>query len=268
MRAKILFGLILAVLAGCWVAHGQQFIGLPFRPLSSGNTNTLNNNLVAYYKLDETPSGAREDSGSNNLDLSQTGTVGANTGIITNAAVFTDDNGKSLSISDNAFFDFTTGSFTIAFWTYPAFTGQAKNMVGKGVSAGNQASYIVRHDGGGNKVRFSVSTNGVSDDGVVSGLALSAANTWYFVVAWRDADADTINCQVDNGSIGSTAFTFPTVFNSTAPFVVGGQVDGFTGGNAWDGRLDEVGVWSRVLTADERTYLYNAGAARTCCPYP
>jgi hypothetical protein len=36
MRAKILFSLIFALLAGCWVASGQTFIGLPFRPLSSG----------------------------------------------------------------------------------------------------------------------------------------------------------------------------------------------------------------------------------------
>jgi hypothetical protein len=36
MRAKILLSLIFALLAGCWIASGQTFIGLPFRPLSSG----------------------------------------------------------------------------------------------------------------------------------------------------------------------------------------------------------------------------------------
>ena len=30
-----------------------------------------------------------------------------------------------------------------------------------------------------------------------------------------------------------------------------------------DGRLDQVGVWKRVLTADERTWLYNSGNGRS-----
>jgi hypothetical protein len=38
MRAKILFGLIFALLAGCWVARGQSFIGRPMLPLNASES--------------------------------------------------------------------------------------------------------------------------------------------------------------------------------------------------------------------------------------
>ncbi len=44
------------------------------------------------------------------------------------------------------------------------------------------------------------------------------------------------------------------------PFILGAT--DLASNNTLDGLIDEVAIWARVLTADERTWLYNAGNAR------
>jgi hypothetical protein len=84
-----------------------------------------------------------------------------------------------------------------------------------------------------------------------------ALNTWYFLVAWYDSVADTLNIQINNGTVDGKS-------NATGCF---DSAKGFTLGDfaftPFDGLLDEVGIWKKVLSAPERTWLYNAGAGRS-----
>ena len=38
---------------------------------------------------------------------------------------------------------------------------------------------------------------------------------------------------------------------------------GYNGGQPGDSRMDSVGLWKRILTADEKTWLYNSGNGRS-----
>jgi hypothetical protein len=55
MRIKILIGLILALMAGCWIAIGQHFVGRPLMPLNSGFNpyplDTVTNVSFASYSV-------------------------------------------------------------------------------------------------------------------------------------------------------------------------------------------------------------------------
>ena len=51
--------------------------------------------------------------------------------------------------------------------------------------------------------------------------------------------------------------------DSTADFASGARMD--TVPNYWDGRIDEAGLWKRVLSASEGMCLHNSGAG---CQYP
>jgi hypothetical protein len=78
-------------------------------------------------------------------------------------------------------------------------------------------------------------------------------------VAWHDAGADTINIQVNNGTVDSTT----GVFGNSETFIIGGEKVGAGADFEFDGLIDEAGIRNRVLTTAERTELYNSGSGRT-----
>jgi hypothetical protein len=94
----------------------------------------------------------------------------------------------------------------------------------------------------------------------VAGTANLNAGTWYLLIAWHDPAANTINLQINNGTVFSKAFS-AGIQNSTYPLRLGttsGSPYGYV-----DGVIDEAFIYRRVLTADEREWLYNSGNGRT-----
>jgi hypothetical protein len=81
-------------------------------------------------------------------------------------------------------------------------------------------------------------------------------NTWYLIVGWRDGTALTVNIQVNNATAVSAATGAIVADDTTGAFSIGafGGQTGYTTSN-----IDEVGYWSRVLTAQERTSMFNSG---------
>lgn len=67
-----------------------------------------------------------------------------------------------------------------------------------------------------------------------------------------------IFAQKNNGTITQTAHS-TGVRDGTNNL----QFGRLSTGNYFDGILDEVAIWKRVLTPEERTYLYNNGTGRT-----
>lgn len=214
--------------------------------------------LVAYWKLDEA-SGARADSaGSSNL--SDVNTVTQAVGKVANAAQFTAANSECLNIASNAALSMGDIDFTIALWVYFDALGADRALVAKYNSFGTTRDYMVKFITGSNRFQFIVSPDG-SADATVSANSFGAPTTatWYFIVAWHNATANTINIQINDGTVDSAAHA-TGVFASSAAFRLGARADGI---QFHDGRLDEVGIWKRVLTSAERTALYNGGSGVT-----
>jgi hypothetical protein len=69
--------------------------------------------------------------------------------------------------------------------------------------------------------------------------------------------ANTINIQVNNGAIDSVPWSGGGQ-DSAAEFALGRRA-GTESELYWSGRIDEVGIWKRLLTAEERAALYNGG---------
>lgn len=220
--------------------------------------SSLLTGLVAYWKLDEA-SGTRADSVGANT-LTDNNTVTQAVGKVGSAAQFTAASLESLSIVDNA--DVSAGDidFTIAGWVFLDSVGATRAIAVKGslgaiasdeygvfVTVGNSASFFVEDQAG---THFGQATTG----------AALTVSTWAFVVAWHDSVANTVNCQLNNGTVASSAYTFG-VKNGTNAFALGATTSG--GASYMNGRIDEVGFWKRVLTVAERTSLYNAGSGVT-----
>jgi len=81
---------------------------------------------------------------------------------------------------------------------------------------------------------------------------------WHHVIGWHDAAANTINLQVDGGAVFSsnTGGAFPSSIDGPSGIGRGYYSNVMT---YFDGLIDEVGLWRRLLTPAERTALYNAG---------
>ena len=203
--------------------------------------------LIAHWRLDEA-SGVRADAHGTN-HLTDNNTVGQAAGKLGNAASFVAANSESLSVADNPELSMGDFDFTLAGWVYfDALT--ATGLVGKWNAA--MEEYLVYYDG--TNLRFYVSANGATNASIANSQAISTA-TWYFFVAWQDAAANTINLSVNNNTPASLSHS-TGVFNGASALRLGHNAEGST----WlNGRLDSVSLWKRLLTADERTQLYNAG---------
>jgi hypothetical protein len=205
--------------------------------------NSLNNGLVAFWKLDE-ESGTRYDSVGNN-HLTDNNTVGRSAGVVGEAARFVSSNSEDLSISDNADMS-PTGDFTIAGWFY---FDDPSNTQTRLISKYTGAPSVSYHLSLYSTVAFAVyDDSSYTGYGVYSGYS----SGWNFIVAWVDTGSDTINLSV-NGNTNGAAFT-GNVNDSSAPFKIGSLNSQYS-----DIRVDAVGFWHRVLSPAERTLLYNNG---------
>jgi len=220
--------------------------------------------LVAYYKLDEA-TGTRFDSvGSNNLievggpHLAAPGIIGSSVQLPVPLNV-----GARLEAPDNPIFN-PTGDFTIGGWAFiEAKTSSFQPMISKGRLNAFQRQYFLVYDGGaGDRFEFTVSPDNISLTTVNSLVTGVPLNTFTFVVAWHDATAQTINIQINDGAVDSLAH-LGGIGTTTRPFVVGGHATGLFG---WPGRVDETFVYNRVLSAAERTLMYNGGLGQTFVP--
>lgn len=211
--------------------------------------STLYTGLQAFWKLDEA-SGTRVDEWGDN-DLTDVNTVTGAVGKIGNACQFTAANSERLSIVDNAALSMGDFDFSLAGWVYLDSVGVQRGIAGKYTTVLEYQVYINTS----NQIVFYVSSDGVGSTVVTNTATALSVSTWYFVCAWHDSVANTINVSVNNGTAASVAHT-TGVRNGSDPFTLGSE------GLAlyWNGRLDAWGVWKKALSASERTTLYNGGA--------
>lgn len=226
--------------------------------------SSLNTSLIAYWKLDEA-SGTRADSEPTapTHNLTDNNTVTSTTGVIGNAAFFVAANAESLSETDTA--DISVGDidFAISCWVKITALG-SMTAASQYDATGNQRSWRLGYNGANGRFEFTVSNDGSATRvAVADTFGAPATNVFYFLYGFHDSVNNLVGISVNNGALDTTSHTLG-VFNSTADFSIGkdGAATRF-----WDGAIDGVAFWKKVLTATEVTALYNSGSGRTCCPF-
>jgi hypothetical protein len=216
-------------------------------------TNPLNIGLVAYYKLEEA-SGIRYDAKGNN-HLSATNTPGSAAGKIGNALSTVAASSQYLSIASNSNFAMSSTDFTVACWVYLNSKPAVEGICGKYGASPNE-EYWVSYESAADRFKFKVSKDGTTGNRITiqaDNFGSPSTATWYFIVCWFDSAAGLINISINNGTPNSAACA--TAFAATNNFNIGQE----GAGSYFDGRIDSLGVWKRVLTATEKTNLYNGG---------
>ena len=220
---------------------------------------SLLTNLVSYWKLDEASGDAIDAHGSN--DLTDVNGVGTGTGIINGARDFERDSLQYLTIASNS--DLSIASISVDYefscWVNLETNSTNKQIITKRTTqlVGASLEYMLRIDGGTPVVYWGdpVNFNSVGD-----ATGALSTGTWYFFTfgyttatsrffITRNAAAETFSVVTTNQQVAGSN-----------PFGIGGNNFG-TANEDMDGLIDEVGFWKgRILTADERTELYNGGA--------
>lgn len=229
---------------------------------------SLLSNLEAYWKLDEASGNAADASGNGNTATNSSVTY--STGLINNGAVLSSGN---LSAADSASLS-VTGDLSISMWI------KMNNLPTQGIRfplLNKEGSYFIslnRNRTGDGAISYfefdgnvtSSSASSISGQSTItSGQEIITTGAWHHLVFTYNATTGDCICYID-GSLNRTETNSPvSITDTTNACVLGGNTAVFTNGGYFsfgnmDGMMDEVGIWSRALTAAEVTTLYNAGS--------
>ncbi len=241
-------------------ALGMVVMSAPV-PMGGGGSSLLTG-LVSYWKLDEVSDGSgdvtRNDSRGTN-HLTSVNTVASTPGKVGNGALLVRANAERLTIADAAQtgLDFGTSDFAVSWWMYINSYPVAieNNVMSKGAAVAT-GWYIKNRDNGTLFMSF-MDTTVRTTKYMAAGQSVT---TWYHCILNFDRDAN-VTLYVNNVSKDTLAISGSALSVSNAnAFYVGADS---AGNNQFDGIIDEIGLWSRLLTPAEIALLYGAGNGLT-----
>jgi len=213
--------------------------------------------LVSYWKLDEASGNAADAHASNTL--TNNGTIPYVAAKINNGAdLESTDAADYFSAADSAGLSIT-GNMSWSFWIKPE-SDTAAVLMQKWGAAGQRAYYVQLPST--TVIRLGVSAAGTTlnyGDVTVPTMTMDGS-VWYHIVIAYTASTGTMEVYTQGVSRGTDATLDTSIFDGTSALEIGVYQEGGGRGNWYDGVLDEVGVWNKVLSATEVTDLYNGGA--------
>jgi hypothetical protein len=254
---RILSAIIAIYLISEPLLFAQVF--LPHRRKAFGGSATpfgglvATTSMVAHWKMNEA-SGSRVDSFGANT-LTDNNTVVAGTGKLGDGADFESSSSEFLSIADNAELSLAGDTeFTIACWVKPETVATSAILSKRTGSTSTATEYSLFTIVTTGVIRFDVGNGSAGTS--LSSVETASIGTWMFIVAWHDTTANKLFLQINNGTPNEVAHTLGTQ-NTSSELHVGKTPN--SSSNFYDGVVDSVSIWKRILTAGERTALYNSG---------
>ena len=240
-------------------------------PTASPGSQPFANNLMLCYKFDEVSGTTFYDSvASNNGTISGTNIALDAVGIINQALDSTGQTGYGSVPNNSSWANLGGNAFSISCWVYlhslattlgyPSWIVDASNSASPywayGLLFGDDVNYLAFYIGNTDGSTFDCETT--------TGQITFAINTWYHIVAVNTGSGTAPAIYV-NGT-NCTGYNSPSVYSGTvltadSAFYVAND-ENFDRG--LDGRVDELCLWNRGLSAVEITYLYNGGSGRQC----
>lgn len=220
--------------------------------LASGGGGTLKTGLISYWALDEASGGTATDShGSHNGTV--TGSIQGIAGKISNCIQLNGTATNGVQIGASTDFELTsTGSISV--WFVTSVGSWERGWIVGTISSYSTPGYGIWLDSGGSPV-FSTAVGDASNS-IKYTVDMEASTNWHHAVMTWDVNGNLIT-YLDGSPVDSREITITPTNGDN--FTIGINTDTF---NEWvfNGKIDEVGVWNRVLTSGEVTSLYGAGS--------
>lgn len=216
--------------------------------------STLKTNLLSLYEFDETTGTVAEDAHSTN-DGTISGATINQTGKIVKCYDF---DGVNDSVSNPLTAHYT--NFSFAAWIYVHSSGGGTNgrIMDKRNAGGTNAMWIYCADFDSDiRIRVGVGFTSNGDWGITTKMT---KNAWHHLVVTYNNSSTANNPSIYIDSVAKTvardAVPSGTLVTNTSKYWIGNRGDG---DRAFDGLIDQVGMWDKILTQEEVTALYNAG---------
>jgi len=234
------------------IANGYNYRYAPHD--STELDSQLLTDLTAYWSLEET-TGSAVDSSGNGWNGTLSGTVSQGTGgKLGKCYNFEADSSGFLNFGNTLGSSFLLGDLSVSCWVNVESQPGNHGIIG---TANGENSWYIYNSAGliiGNISDGQTLTSTQSNSAVITG-------SWYHVVYTVDRDGYAklyVNGVLQNDQDDISAFAASNL-STTNQLNVGTWGDSYWQ-VCFDGKIDEVGIWSRVLTADEISDLYNSGS--------
>lgn len=227
----------------------------------SNIASSLLNNIVSYWKLDGNSNDSVASNNGTDTNITYTGS-----GKINQAANFVGTSYINVGSTSSFSFIQNTGVFSISFWMkttsfstlyYPfgnTPTSSEKGFFISKTAAGAIQIQVFNGTGNANSLVSYNTVNSVISDNNYHHIVIVIDKATTTVKIYKDSVLQTTgsntslwNLSSGNSSrtlnIGSINWTTPTTFS-------------------FNGSLDEIGIWNRVLTQSEITELYNSNVGK------
>lgn len=221
-------------------------------------TGRLDSGLAGYWALDEnTGTNAGDSSTVNNAGTLQN-TPTWTTGQIGSALDFDEASLEYVSIADNPAQDVADGeSFSLSGWfNRDTFTTDDPVFDKRGSLAAGSAGYIVYIDDATDKLTFEVSDG--TDEYQLESVSTFTATGWnHYAIVWNDNSSTETRMYINGANEPATATgTFGNVNSLTSSATTNLAYGGLSFFQFFDGKLDELRLYKRALSADEVSELY------------
>jgi hypothetical protein len=215
--------------------------------------SSLLTNLQAYWALDEA-SGTRADSHTGGHTLTDNNTTGSGTGKISLGADFDSIANEFLSLADHADLSMGAISFSISLWAKIETKTSDMTLIHKGTNTSALTEYHVFYDMSADRFAFTVGDGSVANTIQAVAAGSPSSGVWYHIIATHENGVG-LRIRIDNQFQNTVGHT--TGSQDTAGSL---EIGDFSSGSTnFNGLIDEVGVWKKLLSSVEIAQLYNSG---------
>jgi len=236
-----------------------NFAGKPIK------TSSLHTDLVGYWKLDEADGSVYDSYGNlhGSIRNSGTGVIQNQTGKINNAYQFNRDSSGAVYLPMGQFYAYQS-DFTFTAWVYWYLDPDISVSIDLGIIGGEtgSGSFVINKGTTYNYLRLE--SVALDSTGPGAGFCPSASE-WAFVAVTCKYIDETHTQQVfyvNDTSVG-TSKTWGYPFRVDRSSYTIGVKRPDQNQHFFNGYIDEVGIWQRVLSNDEIMSLYNGSAGKT-----
>lgn len=162
----------------------------------------------------------------------------------------------------------STSTFTLSAWVYPDSLSTGQAIVGKYGDGGCTAAedqrqwlfYFTSTDKP--TVVLNDALNGTGNEPLVAANTSVSNSTWTHLAATIDVGNDKVIIYINGKKDIESTITLTDIADGTNPITIGAYCSNGSAGR-FNGKIDEVKVYTGLLTADEIKMDYNAGSAIT-----
>jgi hypothetical protein len=215
--------------------------------------------MISYWMLDETSGTTYYDSYNGNHGTASAPAPTPSTDAVVGGSQSFNGSSQYIRVADDASLDWASDdSFTIEVWAkLTNCNTRNKVMIGRDNRPGGVHWWL----GCGISTKTAV-FNLIGTDN--TGIAVTGSKTindgqWHHIVAVRDESQDQNRLYVDGQLDGTASFNYTAGFDATTTLGIGYMAYTGTPDYFYDGRLDEIALYSRALAAAEILEHYNLG---------